>query len=80
MEVVVEQAFNNVTGMTVPMGQDFEPQFMASYIPRTAPWACNYSCGGADHPGVFADWDMLQAPDGTDADADMEKRWRRTHG
>ena len=49
--VVVEQAFNKVIGLTIPMGNDFEPQFVASYIPRSAPWACNYSCGGVDHPG-----------------------------
>lgn len=56
-EIVVESAFQKVTGMTVPMGQGFEPQFMASYFPRIALWACNYSCGGADHPDVFKDVD-----------------------
>ena len=55
-EVVVEQAFNKVTGMTVPMGDKFEPQFEASYMPRSVPWALNYSCGGADFPGLFTDW------------------------
>ena len=54
----MEQAFSKVTGMTVPMGQDFEQQFMTSYIPRITPWACNYSCGGADYPNLFVEWNM----------------------
>ena len=77
-EVVVEQAFNKVTGLTVPMGNDFKPQFVASYIPRSAPWACNYSCGGADHPGLFGDWDALQAMNSQEQMLQADKRWRRT--
>lgn len=72
----MEQAFNKVTGMTVPMGQKFEPQFVTSYVPRSAPWALNYSCGGADHPGLFTDWDALQTPTPTES-ATKEKPWRR---
>ena len=79
-EIVVEEAFHKVTGMTVPMGQQFEPQFMASYIPRIIPWACNYSCGGADYPGLFTKSDVSEPPSKSPADANTEQRWRRTNG
>ena len=77
-EVIVEQAFNKVTGMVVPMGQKFEPQFVASYVPRSAPWALNYSCGGADHPGLFTDWDAPQASD-PETRTGSAKPWRRNN-
>ena len=83
-EVIVESAFHKVTGLTVPMGSEFEKQFMASYIPRAIPWACNYSCGGADFPGLFTDWDMLQeeasTADPSSTDSAAPKLWRRTNG
>ena len=65
-EVVVQSAFNKVTGMGVRMGQDFEPQFNASYMARAYPWALNYSCGGADYPDLFGDWNN-QAVQGREA-------------
>ena len=78
-EVVVDQAFNKVTGMTVPMGQQFEPQFLPSYMPRTAPWALNYSCGGADYPGLFSGW-TVQETTRAEGKTVTAEPGRRTHG
>ena len=78
-EVVVQSAFNKVTGMGVQMGQDFEPQFNASYMARAYPWALNYSCGGADYPDLFGDWDN-KAVQGREAVAQSDgKHSRRQH-
>ena len=78
-EVFAEQAFNQVTGIAVPIGHDFEPQFVAPCIPRGAPWACNCICGGADYPGLFTDWDMLEVLEPHAPNAEERKPWRRKH-
>ena len=76
--VTVDTAFNKVTGMDVHMGSDFEQQFNPAYMSRVFPWALNYSCGGADYPGLFTDWDHASEGD-LDSEQHYETKWRRGH-
>ena len=73
-EVVVEKALNKVTGMTVNMGHKFEDQFHGQYMSRIFPWALNYSCGGADYPDLFTNWESSST-----TSRHPEKVWRKTH-
>ena len=65
-EVVVENAFNKVTGMSVKMSREFEPQWSAAYMSRCFPWSLNYASGGADYPPLF----QRRVEVGADANAD----------
>ena len=78
--VTVETAFNKVTGMDVHMGTHFEQQFNPAYMSRVFPWSLNYSCGGADYPGLFSNWEMPEDNEQVGVQP-SETMWRRgKHG
>ena len=78
-DVMVASAFNKVTGMTVRMGHKFEEQFVPSYVSRVFPWSLNYSCGGADYPDLFSDWDSRALQPRESQDQSGDKIWRRVN-
>ena len=79
-EVIANVAMNSVTELTIKMSNQFQDQFVAKYTPRIFPWALNYDCGGAEYPGLFADWDALLESEASVVAASIQQRWRRVAG
>ena len=48
-----EHAMKTVAVVDANMTNKFEDQWIPQYLSRILPWVLNYSCGGAEYPGLF---------------------------
>lgn len=76
-EVVANQAMDNVLDMTIKMSNVFEDQWISQYLPRIFPWTLNYDCGGAEYPGLFAEWDESAEKQNALLSEGIKQRWRK---
>ena len=84
-ETVMESVLpDKVSGIDVSMSNTFENQIVSHCNSRVFPWALNYDCGGADYPGLFADWESLESSmvqrAGTEPVKQLRERWTRIYG
>ena len=49
----IEHALKAVAVVDLNVTNKFEDQWIPQYMSRIFPWVLNYSCGGAEYPGLF---------------------------
>ena len=77
-EVVRDQAVSNIVDLEVPMSNVLEEQFVSNYFSKIFGYTLNYSCGGADYPELFGNWDELTEEDQSRWREHLKPRFRRT--
>ena len=78
-EMQTEYALGEIATTDIVMSNTFEDQWVSQYLSRIFPWVLNYSCGGAEYPGLFnmEAWEALARADTDPAAFGVEARWRR---
>ena len=77
----MEHALKAVAVVDASMTNKFEDQWIPQYMSRIFPWVLNYSCGGAEYPGLFdkAAWSASEVGDDVHDPIALgvAQRWRR---